>query len=72
MRFSLMHLDDEDRSDEAYLVVPGGPEKTVFAVPAAGLHHFLPLLAQATRDVPEAVCRHCGGDLIGRAAEESR
>ena len=63
MRFSLIHLDDADRSDEVYVVVPGA-EKTVFAVPLGALDKFIPLVTTALRGLPQARCRACGGDPV--------
>ena len=63
MRFSLINLDDSDRSDEVYMLTPGY-EKTVFAVPLAALDKFIPLVTTASRGVPEARCPTCGGDPI--------
>jgi hypothetical protein len=67
MRFSLIHLDDAGRSDEVHVLVPG-VEKTLFATPLAVLAEFLPLLAEASADLPEARCSACGGDPLGREA----
>jgi len=64
VRFSLINLDDEDRSDEVFVVVPDGP-KAVIAVPLRALPLFLPLLARAWPDLPEPCCAACGGNLLG-------
>jgi hypothetical protein len=66
VRFSLIHLDDEGISDTCWVVTPG-VEKTVIAVPLQALDAFLPLLAEASRDLPEARCEVCEGDLLGEA-----
>lgn len=65
MRFSLIHLDDDRLGEEVTLLVPG-MDGTAIQVPLDALPDFLPLLAQATADVPAATCPACGGDPLGR------
>lgn len=65
MRLSLINLDDENRSDEVFVYVPGGND-FISAVPLEALPQFLPLLANATADLPEARCPACGGDPLGQ------
>ena len=67
MRFSLINLDDANEFDEVYVYTPGG-EKVVCAVPLAALDRFLPLVAEATADLPEFRCPACGGDPLGDPA----
>ena len=66
MRFCLIHVDDEDLGPEetAMVVVPGAG-KTALEVPLDALPQFLPLLAEATADLPAPICRGCGGELPG-------
>lgn len=64
MRFSLMHVDET--SDEVVLLVPDAAEPTAVCVPLDALPAFLPLLAEATADLPEQYCPACGDLLPGR------
>ncbi len=63
MRFSLMHVDED--SDEVVLLVPDAAEPTAVCVPLDALPAFLPLLAEATADLPEQCCPACGDLLPG-------
>lgn len=68
MRFSLINVDNANASDEVYVFAPGGDKKVVCAVPLAALDKFLPLLAEASSDLPEYRCPACGGDPLGAPA----
>lgn len=67
MRFSLINLDDANESDEVYVYTPGG-ENVICAVPLMALDQLLPLLAEASADLPEFRCPACGGDPLGAPA----
>jgi hypothetical protein len=63
MRFSVIHLADVPADgEEVYVVLPGG-SKTAIAVPLDALPAFLPLLAQACRDLPPPRCPACSEQL---------
>lgn len=69
MRFCLMHLDDDGRSEELAVTVPGA-ERAVMMVELHSLPAFLPLLKDATADLPEQRCAACAAELPGlRRAE---
>jgi hypothetical protein len=63
MHFSAIHLADApSEGEEVYVVVPGGA-KTAIAVPLDALPQFLPLLAQATAELPPPHCPACSARL---------
>jgi hypothetical protein len=69
MRFCLIHIDDHGcgPDEEAFVIVPGAA-KTAMAVPIDALPGFLSLLAEATQDLPPAICTGCGCALPGHPA----
>ena len=69
MRYLLAHLDDapgvpwqeSDPNEEIY-VIPYGT-RVVTAVPLGALGQFLPILNEATAELPPATCACCGEAL---------
>ena len=69
MVFCVIHVDPhgaEPDDEEVYVVVPG-TGKAVMAVPLDALPQFLPLLEQATRDLPPPRCAACMAAMPGLA-----
>jgi hypothetical protein len=66
MRYFVAHLDDapgrswreSDPSEEIY-VIPYGT-RVATAVPVGALRHLLPILHEASADLPPACCTSCG------------
>ena len=72
MRYFLAHIDDRpgrpwEESDphEEIFVIPFGT-KVATAVPIGLLGRALPMMAEATEDVPAACCPGCGEELPAR------
>lgn len=63
MRFSLIHADEH--SDEVVLIVPDGTRPVAVCVPLGAVPAFLPILAEATADLPEQCCPACADVLPG-------
>ena len=63
MRFSLMHVDET--SDEVVLIIPDGTQPVAVCVPLDAVPAFLPILAEATADLPEQCCPACADVLPG-------
>ncbi len=66
MRFHLIHVDSEPRSDEqeeVYVLTPGA-NKAAIAVPIDALPAFLPLLAESLDGLPELLCPDCGEPIV--------
>jgi hypothetical protein len=69
MRYFVAHLEDapgqrwqeSDPTEEIY-VIPYGT-RLVTAVPVGALRRFLPILAEASAEVPPATCGRCGQEL---------
>jgi hypothetical protein len=63
MQFSVIHLAEvPSEGEEVFVVVPGGT-KTAIAVPLDALPQFLPLLAQASGELPPPCCPACSARL---------
>ena len=65
MRFCLIHLDDElgdDLHEEVCVIVPGA-ERVATLVPLCALARFLPILHEATADLPAQQCPACAAPL---------
>jgi hypothetical protein len=63
MQFSVIHLAEvPSEGEEVFVVVPGGT-KTAIAVPLDALPQFLPLLAEASGELPPPSCPACSARL---------
>jgi len=62
VRFHLIHVHDESRSDdhEEVVVLTPGAAKTAIAVPIGALPAFMPLLAEGVAGLPPFRCPDCG------------
>lgn len=64
MRFCLIHLDDDGRSDEVAVIVPGAGQVAVI-VELDALPALAPVLHEATAGLAEQRCAACATELPG-------